>query len=154
MSKLAQRMERAAEGILENESLTANLDDAAAQVLLDWGIACARMVIQSTAGLDDGDVESAISGRLRATRRLMRLVNQWIPRRLQMDAQENAALLVRIVEQAIIVYGRDFTGFDGKQRDTFLSHNLVTAPQQTIVNLRALIDDLNRDSMTQGGEND
>ncbi len=153
MSELAQRIERAAESILENESLTANLDDAAAQVLFDWGIACARVVAQSTAGLDDGEAESVMSERLRATRRLMRLVNQWAPRRSQMDAQGNAALLIRVVEQAAIVYGRNFTDLDSERRDAFLSQNLIVAPQQAIVNLRALIENLNRDSMSQGGEN-
>ena len=142
MSKLAQRVERAAESILENESLTANLDDTAAQALFDWGIACARMVAQSTAGLDDGDVESIMSGRLRATRRLMRLVNQWMPRRSEMDAQDNAALLIRIAEQAAIVYGGDFTDLDSERWDAFLSQNLGTAPQQLVVNLRALIENL------------
>ncbi len=150
MSELAQRIERAAESILGNESLTANLDDAAAQVLFDWGIACARMVAQSTAGLDDGDAESIMSGRLRATRRLMRLVNRWVPRRSQMDAHSNAALLIRVVEQAVIVYGGDFTDLDGERRDAFLSQNLRVAPQQIIVNLRALIENLNRGSMLKG----
>ena len=151
MSELAQRIERAAESILENESLTANLDDAAAQVLFDWGIACARMVAQSTAGLDDGEAESVMSGRLRATRRLMRLVNQWMPRRSEMDAQGNAALLIRITEQAAIVYARDFTDLDSERWDAFLSQNLGVAPQELVVNLRALIENLNLDSMTQGG---
>ena len=35
--EIRRRVERAAESILENERLTADLDDQAADFLLDWG---------------------------------------------------------------------------------------------------------------------
>jgi len=41
---LEQRASRAAESILEDESLTSDLDDVAAKVLLDWGLACAKAI--------------------------------------------------------------------------------------------------------------
>jgi hypothetical protein len=50
MYEVSQRIERAAESILENERLTADLDDAAAQVLIDWGLACAELIAGSTDG--------------------------------------------------------------------------------------------------------
>ena len=106
MDELTQRVNRAAEGILENESLTADLDDAPAQALLDWGVACARMIAESTAGLGEVEAEKAMSPRLRATRRLMRLVSKWVAGRHQ------SGLLIEVLEQAAIIYGKDFLSDD------------------------------------------
>jgi len=48
MDELTRRAQDLAESILENESLTADLDDAAAKVLIDWGVACAEIIAHST----------------------------------------------------------------------------------------------------------
>ena len=96
MDEIARRVKRAAASILENERLTAELEDAAAQVLLDWGVACAETIIHSTAALDSGVVEDIMSQRLRATRRLMRRVSKWVANRRTMDAEHSAALLTQI----------------------------------------------------------
>ena len=151
MSTLAQRINRAAESILENEGLTSNLDDEAAQALISWGVTCARMVARSTAGLDDTEAEDATSQRLRATRRLMRGVNRWIPKRLYKDAESNATSLAEILDQSAIVYGADFTALDGEWQQAFMNRNLEASPAQLIANLRASIEDIVTDS---GGGND
>ncbi len=151
MSKLSQRISRAAESILENEGLTSNLDDTAAQSLISWGVACARIAARSTAGLDDAEAEDTMSPRLRATRRLMRGINRWIPKRLYKDAESNAASLAKIVDQASIIYGRDFTVLGSEWQDVFQSRNLDASPTQLIVNLRASIEDLNRDLTANSG---
>ena len=151
MSTLAQRINRAAESILENESLTSNLDDTAAQALISWGVTCARMVARSTAGLDDAEAEDATSQRLRATRRLMRGVNRWIPKRLYKDAESNAVSLAEILDQAAVVYGADFTAPDSRWQQIFMDRNLDASPTQLIANLRASIEDVITNS---GGGND
>jgi hypothetical protein len=142
MSTLAQRINRAAESILENEALTSNLDDEAAQALISWGVTCARMVARSTAGLDDAEAEDATSQRLSATRRLMRGINRWIPKRLYKDAESNATSLAEILDQAAIVYGADFTALDGAWQQAFMNRNLEASPAQLIANLRVSIEDI------------
>jgi hypothetical protein len=134
MDDLSHRVRQVTESLLENESLTADLDDQTAKVLLDWVTGCAGMVAQSTAALDDQAAEEAMSPRLRAIRRLMRQVNGWVAAGLPAeDVQER---LAKVLEQAAIIYEQDYTtlsrlasGFD-----------LADDPQQLISNLRAFIE--------------
>jgi hypothetical protein len=51
--RLEQRVSRVAESILDNERLTADLDDSATKELLDWGLAAAKQIAQGTADVDD-----------------------------------------------------------------------------------------------------
>jgi len=139
VNELVGRIHRAAESILENERLTADLDDAAAKELLDWGIACVKGVAQSTVGLNEVEAQEAMSPRLRATRRLMRLVNRWIARRPDIDAEGSATYLTKIIDQAAIIYGEDLVP-SHQRRDAFLSQSLVESPAQIIVDLRRLIE--------------
>lgn len=135
--ELAKRVNRTAASILENEPLTADLDDPAAQVLLDWGVACAETIAQCTAGLDDTEAEDAMYPRLRAMRRLMRQVNRWT-----LDAEASAGLLAQMVEQAAIIYGDDFAPPSHERQDAFLRLQFEFAddPQQMIANLRELLE--------------
>lgn len=156
MNELTRRVNRVAESILENERLTADLDDAAAKVLLDWGVACAERIAQSTTGLNDPEAEEVMSPRLRATRRLMRSVNRWIANRREMDAEGSATLLTKIIEQAAIIYDEDFTPPNHDRRDAFLrqSLDLIDDPPQLIVNLRRLIEHSDGNSVTNPGGTD
>lgn len=155
MDELTRRINRAAESILENERLTADLDDAAAKVLLDWGVTCAIMVAQSTAGLNDLEAEKVMSPRFRAVRRLMRSVNKWIAKRREMDAEGSATLLTKIIEQAAIIYGEDFTPPDDNQRNALLRQyvELTDNPSQIIATLRELLENSNETSIANPGEN-
>jgi hypothetical protein len=151
VNELTQRIHRAAESILENERLTADLDDAAAKVLLDWGIACAKMVARSTVGLDDAEAKESMSPRLRATRRLMRLVNRWIASRPDMDAEGGAMLLTDIIEQAAIIYDKDWIVPSDNRRDAFLRQGLVGSPVQFILNLHKLIENIDGEPAANSG---
>ena len=138
---LEQRASRAAESILENESLTSDLDDVAAKVLLDWGLACAKAIAQSTAGLDDAQAGEVMSSRLRATRRLMRSVNKWIANREEMDAVAKTKRLSRVIEQASIIYGPEFSVPAGERCDAFLRHiERVDDPARMIADLREFVE--------------
>jgi len=155
MNELTQRTSRAVASILGNESLTADLDDAAAGALIDWGVACAERIAQSTASLDDLEAEEAMSPRLRATRQLMRSANRWIAGRREMDAEEKAASLARIIEQAAIIYDRALALSDYVQREVYLRQSLDPAndPSQAIVRLRAFIEDLDHGLAMSNPEN-
>lgn len=72
-----QRAVRAAESILGNETLTNDLDDEAASVLLDWALAWAERVAHSTSRLDDEAAQEAMYPRLKAIRKMMRSINRW-----------------------------------------------------------------------------
>ncbi|NIP25638.1 MAG: hypothetical protein GWO38_17915 [Phycisphaerae bacterium] len=154
MDELSRRIRRVTESILENESLTADLNDEAAEALLDWMIDCAKMVAQSTATLDEQAAEEAMSSRLRAIRRLMRLVNNWISQGPPAELVANQDQLDKILEQATIIYGQDFTTFDSNRLNTFWEQEVdsVKEPQQLIESLRVLIEDLNDQIIPDTGE--
>ncbi len=132
MDQVSRRASRAAESILGNESLTSNLEDTAAQVLIDWGINCAEMVAQRTVGLDDAEAEKVMAPRLRAIRKLMRQINQTIPdlapsqgENDKLDAEET---LDAIIKQASIIYSPDFKQPTPEQREAFLKQNMIPPP--------------------------
>jgi hypothetical protein len=142
MKQFQQRVNRAAESILENERLTADLDDADAKVLIDWGVACAERIARSTAGLNDLEAEEAMYPRLRATRRMMRQVNSWMASRRTMDATTSATALDEISALAEIIYGDDYVPLSRARRDAFLRLHFEYAddPQQLITQLRDLFE--------------
>jgi hypothetical protein len=142
MDYLQRRVERVAESILENESLTADLDDAAAKELLDWGIVCVERIARSTAGMDEDQAEDAMYQRLQATRRLMRGVNKMVARHQQLNEGRSAKLIERILEQAAVVYGPDFSPPRGYRRFSlgrlWIRHR--DDPTEMVAKLRMLLE--------------
>jgi hypothetical protein len=110
MTSIQERIQRAAESILENEALTADLDDEAAKELLDWGIACARKIASETADLDDEAAEEAMYQPMRSLRKMLRAANKWA-------ADPQAGNLKRITKQAKKVLESDS---DEEKQTTFL----------------------------------
>jgi hypothetical protein len=151
--EVALRISRVTQSILENESLTADLDDTAAKELLDWGITCAKKIAQDTVGLNDAEAEETMSPRLRATRRLMRSVNSWVAKQGKMDAEASTTSLTKIIEQATIIYGEDFTPPDSERQAAFLRQQ-TDNPQQMIASLRELLENPGDTSITQGEDDD
>ncbi len=104
MDDIKRRTERIVESILENERLTADLADDAAQVLLDWGISWATMIVRDSAALDDSTAEEAMYPRLKATRRLMRTVNKWVRQQQAADISGSTTSVTKIIKQATLIY--------------------------------------------------
>jgi hypothetical protein len=153
--KLKERIDRVAESILDNERLTADLDDSAAKELLDWGLAAAKQIVQGTADVDDDDqAQAAMYPRLRATRRMMRAVNIWVTKEREGDVEGSTRALDRILEQASIVYGRAFTSPSTKQRDAFVNTQAksIDNPPQMIANLRLFLEQPDDAQTNQEGE--
>ncbi|MFC1974827.1 hypothetical protein ACFLXQ_00335 [Chloroflexota bacterium] len=153
--QLTQRIDRVAQSILENESLTSELDDAAAQELLDWGVDWAKIIVLHTANLNEIEAEEVMSPQLRANRRLMRVVNKWITKQQAIDVEDSAKSLTKIIEQVAIIYGEDFIPPDGGQCVAFarLQIEFMDNPQQMITNLREWLKTSSRISLTNEGEN-
>jgi hypothetical protein len=142
-------MDRVAQSLLENERLTDDVDDAAASVILEWGIACARQIVESTAGMDDAQAEEATYLFLRAVRRLMRSVNRWVATRHEMDADNGDGLWARIVDQAETLYGGSLAPLSPHERNALLIHSQILDPPQLVTYLRNLIESSRERSMTQ-----
>lgn len=138
--QLRRRIDRVAESFLENESLTEGLDDEAANALIEWGLACSKEIALRTADLDDVEAEATMYPALRATRKLMRSVERWVPNRAALDASQNEAALGKIVQEAEVVYGMRFSAPDIDRKTAFLRQSQTATPEQVIKNLRALFE--------------
>lgn len=143
MEASTQRLQQVVESLTENEALTDQLDDAAAQALLDWGIAYGKAVVENTANLPDAD--DAAQPRLQAIRRLLRAVNSYftpaaeaVDSETQAQSTATSALIQRVVEQVAIIEGDRFTKPDEAQVATFAAQlaQQVATPQAFITALR------------------
>lgn len=117
MNELDRRLRIAAERLLENESLTADLDDEAARHLLAWGLAWTQLIVDSTAG--PGDDQSAVEPRLKALRRMMRTANRWAGDRSAMDEAADRVLLGKIYDRAVVAAAPSAAG-DPQARQRFI----------------------------------
>ena len=140
--QLTNRETHVVESILENERLTANLNDDAAKVLLDWGIACAKTVVQSTTGLNDEDAEEEMYPQLRALRRMMRTTNRWHSNQQQGKTERSVGSVAKIVELAATVYGENYTPPADDQINMFVEQQtqFVNDSPQLIANLQAFVE--------------
>ncbi|MBE2223185.1 MAG: hypothetical protein IAF02_16705 [Anaerolineae bacterium] len=98
MYDIEKRRNQAASSILENERLTADLDDDAADSLLQWGLALTEKVVQDSQNLDDVAAEEAMYAPMKAVRKLMQAVNKWLN-------SGDATYLDVVLNQAQIIYG-------------------------------------------------
>lgn len=107
------RARRAVESILENESLTADLEDLEAQRLLEWGsVHAKRLAAENRESLDD---------ELGTLRRLMRGFNKLLADRRpsrQADDERLYRRLDRLVERAAEL---SFSPPDGAAIDAFVT---------------------------------
>jgi gamma-glutamylcysteine synthetase len=139
--QVAERRERlAADSILENENLTADLEDEAAAPLLDWGADWAKRIARSTAGLDDDQAEEAMSERMRATRQMMRSIDQWVADRESMAMEDHAGRLAQVAEQAAAAYGEGFAPPEAARCQAFLEQvtQFSGDPAQMVIQLNSL----------------
>jgi len=98
MYDLEKRRNQAASSILENERLTADLNDSDADMLLQWGLTLAEKIVLDSQSLDDEQAEEAMYTPMKAVRKMMRAVNKWI-------FSGNSKYLETILKQARIIYG-------------------------------------------------
>jgi hypothetical protein len=127
MPNLQSDLDSALQSVLENESLTADLDDDAAKVLLDWGMARVRLIHRLA--VDATDIEGYISEQMRSTRKLMRAVNHWTAARAEKDDAGHADALGEILAHAGVTASLE-------QQTAFLAAHLADPPPEFITNLR------------------
>lgn len=102
---LRRREEQAADQILTNEAMTADLDDEAADALLAWAMSAVHSAVARTAGLDETEAEQVMDEALPAVRRLMRAVRGLALQPGTLDEGQRQAYLSQMTQQASLVYG-------------------------------------------------
>jgi len=113
---ISDRLNRLSETILDNESLTDQLDDDSAKVLFDWGFAALSTVVAATDGMDKIQAESRMESTMRGLSRLMRLVNFNFSEPTEIDADT----LDQIIDQVKFIYEERYQTPDAAQRAQFL----------------------------------
>ena len=143
--EIRRRVERTAEANLENERLTADLDDQAADFLLDWGVAWAKMIAQRTVGLSEPEAAEIMDEPLRALRGLLRSVNRWVSRAQEMDEIERTALLTQMIEHVTAINGPEGRLPHNEQQIVFLQEHAkdIDDPSQMIARLHELFEGSN-----------
>lgn len=138
MPDLARRQRLLTERLYENEALRDGLDDDAAAALLDWMSAGIPDLVKAAADLDDDDAaDEAISPRLKAQRKLIRHINQWVA---APDA-DPASMLDALLTQAATLYGPDWTPPDPARQAAFAAAAANLTPPATLIHqLRELLE--------------
>jgi len=141
---ISARQRRAAERILENESLREGLDDSGATALLNWGVLCAKRIAADTADIEDEEeADEAVYPRMRALRQMLddvkSLLNPDLP------PSDFETLATEMGEFASTVYGPDAKIPPFKWETFHSSHANDTG--EKINTLRALIEN---NSVSQG----
>jgi len=139
MVDLTRREERAVESLFEDEALTAGLDDAAANELINWAIDCISRTFQKASRLGESDAERMITDRLSAIRRLMRFIGRWAVKRSGMDAIAITNWTTQVLELLELIYSGEVTLPTMEQANEFIIQNLKSNPKDMIRNLRAMI---------------
>lgn len=138
MDDATQALQGLVESILENESLTAELDDSSARVLLDWGTACARMIVERAAHQGSEQME----GLQGALHRMLRRVNQWAASADQLEPEEEAAWLQAILENAAQFFGAVPPHMAGQNIQALLNEEsgALSSPKERIAALRRVLE--------------
>ncbi len=137
---LTARINQAVESLLDDETLTSELDDAAADTLIEWGSAIAEAIALQTSGMDERAAETFTLPRLRNIRLLMRQVNHWIgDLQGEIDAPDRASALEEILALAALI-DPNFQPPSPEQQHAFLQEPFPADPSEWILKLRALVE--------------
>ena len=97
-SELEARKRLAIEILLESESLTDDLQDDEAEILLDWGLAQAEACALATQEIaNEEEARLALDQGVTTVRRAMRLVNDIVAERMDLGDGEMVEDLLRLV---------------------------------------------------------
>ena len=132
MIDMQQRIQRAAESILDNEALTTNLENAAAEVLINWGVILAQEIANQTIEMDEAQAEEAMYRPMRALRKMLRTASKWA-----VNPQE--MYLGRVLKQASIVYGSGFANPSDEEQIAFMTQ-IPAAPRERLIELQRFVE--------------
>jgi hypothetical protein len=137
-----KRKTRVAESLLENEALTADLDDSAAKELLNWILEHGKGIAQDTFGLSDQEADEAMYPRLKGLRRMCRSINKF-SRTLghTKSIDETLPILRQIIKRAAPVYGTETTIPTDASLTRFILMQLSASPTEHIIAIRSFVDE-------------
>jgi hypothetical protein len=122
---LESRFNQVMEGILDNETLTSDLDDGGANALLNWARQRVKTFIKDTASLDDAAAQTMLAPRLKslhsAMRRMSSLPSVWAG----LSTGDRRATLLDLLQQVKIIDGAHFRIPSEGIINAFITHNVM-----------------------------
>ena len=153
-SDFARREQLAIERLLEDERLTADLNDAAATVLLDWGMRQTKEIVADTEMLSNEEAEAAMYPRLRGLRTVMRYANNWFGKRGTAVLEKNQQLIEKIVVKTAVIHPTTFTSADKADQLLFAQETNARSDQTQLVNIFCAWIDLQLQEVERGGNDE
>lgn len=100
------RLQRAADAILGDETLTDEMDDAPASQLLDWAVGVSKQIAGKTADMQDDQAVAYLDEKMQTLRKVVRRVNKLIGTTAASgDTTELVDTLQKVMEAASEVEG-------------------------------------------------
>jgi len=140
MVDLIQRKNRAMESLLEDEALTAGLDDTAANELINWGTDCISRVFQQLDGLSESEIEKKIADKLSAIRRLMRFISRWAVNRTGMELTNLLEWSSQVLQALKEVYIDSVSLPSPEACLELITMHINSNPKDMVVALRTLVE--------------
>ena len=124
---LSKRIERVSESILSNEAFTAQFEDDAANLLLNWALKSVEFIVSDTIGLNDASAEEAMYPRMKALRRIAKYAGK-----LAVGTDDPAELVGKIIEKAHDLYGPGFIAPDELAQNAFIQQVQSNPPTELV----------------------
>lgn len=137
MTSLETQIELATQNLAEISRLTEDLDDNAAKALLDWGAAIVQHTLTKLQTHPEG--EKLSQTRLKALRKLLRRVNNWIADRDAFAVADHENTLDKTINVFGEATGQTFPTPDSRARKVFLHQYREANPSEFIHALRAFL---------------
>lgn len=140
MDNIEQMIRNAEEALLGNERLTSDLDDTAANVLLDWGITMVKKAIFETAAQTPPDLMKAADIRLSGNRKMLQQASRLTVGRGSQSLERQLLTYEKMSRYAAIAYGTkpSYPGLDLAQM--FLQRSFELPAEDFIVALREFLE--------------
>lgn len=97
-----RRLREVSEDILDTESLSEHLDDSAAKALIEWGLACARRLVERS--LEGKEAGMDLAAQIGAVKQMMRAVDHLVGEWQILDPTERAYWWDKLLTHAGAVY--------------------------------------------------
>jgi len=144
MAAMDARTRQAIEEITGNEALLEMLDAEAANELLNWGVSMVTMLVNETAGMDEGATQAVLEPRLKAVRQVMRSLGNWAAGKY-VDPTSRSQLRDKLLEYFKIIDSMDMQVLSSVELDSFLNQvdDENKTPLQLVVSFKGLLEKSN-----------
>ncbi len=108
MDNFPEREKMTIESLLENESLTAGLNEHVAKIVLDWGIEMTLAILRRTKDLEEQAAEETTYSQQKAVRRLMRDMSRLLVALPYLNTDDMMPLLNKLVGYGEKIFGPNY----------------------------------------------